>query len=155
MSNDDITIYGGVYGKELSSGLPENHLAFVDSHMSATAERVAHARHYWPERSSEDFDPIGTTGRKIQDRETGALFTVCGHDPLQAAKPEEDSICAFVVRAGLVFYLKPLGAGVEAGVGLGAAVVGGEVKQDWRGRPVVVDTAGNVVATRLGAGDRL
>ena len=55
--SDDLVVYGdGAFGREISSGLPESHLAFVDSQHLATRECVARARHYWPERDPADFE---------------------------------------------------------------------------------------------------
>jgi hypothetical protein len=59
MSDDDFQICGGAaFGRHLSSGLPDNHLAFVDAHLAASEERVQHARMYWPERSPRGVSPV-------------------------------------------------------------------------------------------------
>ena len=89
MADDNLTFGAASYGRKLGGDLPPNHLAFVDSHRMATPERVEHARLYWPERNVEDFEPVGTTGRKFRDRTTGAEYVLVEHDVFQRERPEE------------------------------------------------------------------
>ena len=149
--SDDVQIYGGAYGRRLSSDKPDNHLADLDSHLAASPDRVKHARRYWQERDAGDFEAVGTTGRRVVDRATGEEYVVVGHDPLQGGEPEKELVEFFLIRAGQLFFLKPRGAVDQAsvGVGLSAATIAGKIKQDARGRPLVVDAVGHVVPTRL------
>jgi len=148
-------VYGGdIIGMQLDNGLPESHLGFLDSHMAATPERVREARLFWPERDPADFDAYGRTGRKIVDRESGAVYVLAEHDPLQGADQATDTIEFFLVHSDWLWFLKPLGAGVTAGTGLSASTFGGVIKKDFTGRPVVIDAAGNDVPTRLLEGRR-
>lgn len=107
--SDDLVVYGdGAFGREISSGLPESHLAFVDSQHLATRERVARARHYWPERDPADFEAYGTTGRRIADRVTGEQLVLEESDPFQVEKPEQSWIAFFVQSGGWLFFCGPV-----------------------------------------------
>ena len=141
---------GTVWGEQIGGDLPKNHLAFVDSHRIATAERVQAARLYWIERSPKDFRRYGSTNRKFSDVTTGELYALCEIDPFQADNPADAPITCFVQNGGWIFYLKPYGTGVpEAGTGLDAATYGGQVMQDRKTLKPVLASAGRRIRSRL------
>ena len=150
MSDDGFTIYGGdVGGRQIGGDRPANHLGDVDSHMLATPERVKNARLFWPERPASDFAPYGSTGQRFVD-DSGHVYQVCGHDPLQGPDPAKDPTEFFVQSGSWLFFMKPLGVGVAAGTGLSDATFSGRLERDWGGRPVLIDTVtGAVIDTRL------
>jgi hypothetical protein len=154
MSDDGFTVYGDVYGKQLSNDKPPDWLGDVDSHLAATPDRVRLARLHWPERDPGDFDPIGSTGRRIVDRVTGEQFMVCQHDPLQGLDPEQDPTAFFIQNSGQLYFMKPRGSGIASGVGLSLGTFAGVVRQDWRGKPELVGADGEVIDTRLLEGRR-
>jgi hypothetical protein len=141
------------YGGQIGNDRPPNHLADLDSHMAATPERVEAARLYWPERRAEEFLKHGSTGRRIIDRETGIVYSVTEHDPLQVENPPEDPTEFFLLTQsspGWIYFMKRLGSGTPpAGASLSAATISGEIRQSWSGKPELIGEDGKVVPTRL------
>lgn len=121
------------WGEKVGGDLPADHLAFLDSHRTATEERVERARAYWRERDPQDFEKYGVTGRRVRDRATGEVFVLVEHDPWATDRPEEEPITCFVQNGGWIHYLRPFGVDAAAvGTGLTAAVVAGVVENDGR-----------------------
>jgi hypothetical protein len=128
MSDTDFIYADGVFGRELSSGRPEGHLADLDTESLASDERLEVVRSYWPEVHFSDYDVLSE--RLLRHRESGREYRIVGYDPLQSPHPEDDEITGFMVFAGRVVYIAP--RVITSAGSLHTAVIAGEVRDGGR-----------------------
>jgi hypothetical protein len=124
---------GGAYGVEIAP--PDERPSVVDDGLFATAERIQHARRFWPQGRAEDFERVGK--RRYRNRATGVVYRHEDGCPLLnigfGGTAQED-LDLFLVSGGRLIFLQneaiPQGRSVVHGAVRGGEVVNGQIQ--WR-----------------------
>ena len=131
------TIYGGAYGRRLDSDWPEGVLGELDTQWKATDERVERARLLFEEVTFDDFEPLGSTGRRWLHRATGIEYVIDESQVVEAGDPRASGVEHFCIDGWTIVFFRPADFDrVERKI-LGT-VVGGQLVRGRDGKEVLV-----------------
>jgi hypothetical protein len=115
---------GGAYGKRLDADWPENQLAELDVEHKASPEKVERARLLFKEARLDDFEPLGSKGRRFRHRETGREYVTDESQVLMAGDPRAGGVEFFAIDGYRIVFLRPRDFDPVQRVVLGTLVAG-------------------------------